>query len=183
ATVPSRFGALVNVAILDSIAVLLAVVYRRRTGQHLQELALAGQQIAAHEALLREARQDRERVFTAGEPGRFTEQRLGSFVLGAVLGRGGMGEIYEATHAETGAPAAVKLVRAATGDAEHVVRRFEREVAIVGALQSPHIAKVLEVGGLEAAFPFIAMERLEGEDCGKILRREGRMLPSEVTQM
>ena len=39
-----------------------------------------------------------------------TEQQVGDYKLGVVLGRGGMGEVYEAAHVETGQPAALKLL-------------------------------------------------------------------------
>ena len=139
---------------------------------------------ASHrEALFLEARQDLERALQAGGMGRFSEQTLGSFKLGAVLGRGGMGEVYEAVHVETGEPAAVKLLLPEVLGRTTFVRRFLREVKIASSLQSPHVVRVLEVGDESAPIPFLAMERLVGEDLARILRRDERLSPKAVLRM
>ena len=78
----------------------------------------------------RQRRKKRLRALKIGGPGRFTGQVLGRWELGAVLGRGAMGEVYEASHLGTGEPAAVKLLRRELlGDPRHV-ERFLREVMI-----------------------------------------------------
>ena len=73
---------------LYAMSYLLGRIYRRRTRMHIEELAEAGLEIAARDALLREARLDLESVAAVGQRGRFTDQRLGSFMLGNILGRG-----------------------------------------------------------------------------------------------
>ncbi len=139
---------------------------------------------ASHrEALFLEARQELERALQAGGMGRFTEQTLGSFELGAVLGRGGMGEVYEATHVETGEPAAVKMLLPEMIGRPGFVRRFLREVRLAASLDSPHVVAVLEVGDEAAPIPYLAMERLEGEDLAQILRREVRLRPDAVLDL
>jgi serine/threonine-protein kinase len=55
------------------------------------------------------------------------------------------------------------------------VRRFLREVRIAASLDSPHVVRVLEVGDESAPLPYLAMERLRGEDLAQILRRETRL--------
>lgn len=138
---------------------------------------------ASHrEALLLEARQDLERALHAGGMGRFTDQTLGSFKLGAVIGRGGMGEVYEATGAD-GARAAVKLLLPAVLSQPEYVRRFLREVRIAGSIESPHVVRVLEVGDESAPLPYLAMERLTGEDLGQLLRREGCLSPNALVEL
>ncbi len=176
-------GLTVTTTVLYVVAYRLAYAYRRRTGEHLAELALAGREIAAREALLREARLGLERVAEIGMPGRFTEQRLGSYLLGNILGRGGMSELYDAVHVATRARAAVKLLKAPPGHGHDFYRRFQREAALVGLIDSPHVVKLLEVGGLEATLPYIAMERLEGEDLAKLLDRRTLLSPAEVLQL
>jgi tRNA A-37 threonylcarbamoyl transferase component Bud32 len=109
--------------------------------------------------------------------GRWTNQVMGNFKLGYVIGRGAMGEVYEATTSD-GKPAAVKLLNArSTGSAMHV-ERFHREMAVAARLESPHIVKVLAISPPEAPVPFIAMERLHGVDLATRLRSENR-LPSD----
>jgi serine/threonine-protein kinase len=139
---------------------------------------------ASHrEALFLEARQDLERALQAGGMGRFTDQVLGSFKLGAVLGRGGMGEVYDAVHVETGAPAAVKMLLPEVLGRPDYVRRFLREVRVAASLDSPNIVRVLEIGDESAPIPFLAMERLEGEDLAQLLRQRERMRPVGVVEL
>jgi eukaryotic-like serine/threonine-protein kinase len=140
--------------------------------------------LASHrEALFVEARQDLERALHAGGLGRFTDQVLGSYELGAILGRGGMGEVYEAVHVETGTPAAVKMLLPEALGRPELVRRFLREVRIAASIESPHVVRVLEVGAETAPIPFLAMERLQGEDLAQVLRREGRLHPTKVLRL
>lgn len=154
-----------------------------RTRQRVRDMEAAVRQVAAREALLREARQELERAAGIGEAGRFTEQRLGPWVLGPILGRGGMGEIYEAQHSETSRNAAVKLLlRGAYSDADPF-ERFAREAKIAASLQSPHVVEILDIGGAEAPLPYIAMEHLRGEDLAAMLRSRRRLRPPEIQRL
>jgi serine/threonine-protein kinase len=63
------------------------------------------------------------------------------------------------------------------------VRRFLREVRIAASLDSPHVVRVLEVGDESAPLPYLAMERLEGEDLAQILRREERLQPASLIDL
>ena len=129
---------------------------------------------------MEELRADLERALRVGGPGRFTDQVVGEFKLGAVLGRGAMGEVYEAVHTATGEPAAVKLLRRELlGDPTHVAR-FLREVRASGALDSPHTIKILDASAGDAAMPFLAMERLRGHTLAELLRKEPRLSAASV---
>ena len=148
---------------------------RKATLEAIERHEKAVRALAAREALLAEARQDLDRALQAGGLGRYTDQRLGSFKLGKIIGRGGMGEVYEAVHAESGAPAAVKLLSAPYLAEPDEVRRFLRETRIVAALKDPHVVQVLEVGGAGAPVPYLAMELLRGTDLAQQLRERGRV--------
>ena len=161
-------------------AFLLARASRATTQRVVDELAVAVRAIGQREAILLEVRQDLERAVRIGGPGRFTDQQLGSFKLGHLLGRGAMGEVYEAQHVATAAPAAVKLLQLAAASDRGAVLRFEREARIVAALRSPHVVTVLEVADASAPLPYIAMERLHGIDLGTLLRKRGRLPVAEV---
>jgi eukaryotic-like serine/threonine-protein kinase len=143
----------------------------------------AARGLAQREALLQEARAELERALALDGRGRFTGSAIGSFRLGKVLGRGAMGEVYDATHEGTGAPAAVKLLHFDhLGNPENV-RRFLREAEIAASLQVPNVVRVLEVGGLTSPLPYLAMERLDGEDLADGLRRRGPMPFDQVVDM
>jgi len=171
-----------SLALLGGLYVLLMItVYtttlktREVTVSSLEELDEAVRLASRREALFLEARQDLEQALRAGGLGRFSDQVLGSFRLGAVLGRGGMGEVYEAVHVETDEPAAVKMLLPEVLSRPDYVRRFMREVRIAQSLDSPHVVEVFEVGDETAALPYLAMERLRGENLAHILRRERRL--------
>jgi hypothetical protein len=165
---------------------LMAHVYGRRLRLE-STLAQAGLDEAAHavalgEALLAEARTELEAARSAGR-GRFTGVRMGHFVLGTLLGRGGMGEVYEARDTE-GTRAAVKVLRFGRGSLEgRTLARFEQESRILSSIASPFLVKVLEVSGEDDEFPFIAMELLSGLDLERYLVRYGELAPEEVLVM
>jgi serine/threonine-protein kinase len=138
---------------------------------------------AQRKALMDELRADLERALRVGGPGRHTDQTLGSFKLGNVIGRGAMGEVYEATNAATGEQAAVKLLRRELlSDATHVAR-FLRESKASGALASPHVVHVIEASAPEDGTPFLAMELLSGQTLAEMLRGESRLPGDIVTAM
>jgi tRNA A-37 threonylcarbamoyl transferase component Bud32 len=139
--------------------------------------------IAQREALLEEARQDLQAAMRAGGLGRFTDATLGSYRIGKLIGRGAMGEVYEASHVSTSAPAAVKLLQAHVLADPELVRRFFREAKIAASLDVPNVVRVLEIGGADAPFPYLAMERLTGEDLADHLRRHRRLALAKVVQL
>ncbi|MFO0667742.1 MAG: serine/threonine-protein kinase [Polyangiaceae bacterium] len=102
------------------------------------------------------------------------------YSLMRLIGRGGMGEVYEAKHIQTGRRVALKLVRIAAGstesDSKDIVRRFVREGRAMGAVQSNHIVQVLDAGAdPDTNEPFMVMEYLDGEDVSRALKRTGPM--------
>ncbi|MBA2542326.1 MAG: serine/threonine protein kinase [Deltaproteobacteria bacterium] len=134
--------------------------------------------IAAHrEALLLEAREELERALASGK-GRFTGQTLSGYELGSVIGRGAMGEVYEAQDPRGGGSVAIKLLsQASLGNPQHVMR-FLRELRTVAGIISPHVVRVIEVG--EKPVPYLVMERLEGMTLGELLKGKRFMSAGEV---
>jgi serine/threonine-protein kinase len=135
--------------------------------------------ISAHrEALLLEAREQLDRALRPGR-GRFSDQQIGAYVLGAVLGRGAMGEVYEAT-GPAGAVAIKLLAQASLGNANHVLR-FLRELHTAAAIDAPNVVKVIEVG--EHPVPYLVMERLEGKTLADVLRGRRALAAEEVIDL
>ncbi len=155
---------------------------RRTLARILEELEAAVREVARREVQLDEAREDFARALPVGGAGRLTGERLGRFSLGVLLGRGGMGEVYEAVD-DDGAAAAVKVLlgQAVSDDAVH---RFLREARAAASLTSPHVVRVLDVGEPPATLPYLAMELLRGEDLSAHLRRLGAtMAAREVVEL
>ncbi|HET7503145.1 MAG TPA: serine/threonine-protein kinase [Kofleriaceae bacterium] len=168
------------------ICFFLARMTRRSSLRAIESLQRATRLAAQRDAQVAELRQDLDRALKIGGPGRFTGHLVGSWELGGVLGRGAMGEVYEAHHVATGGEGAVKLLRRELlGDPRHV-ERFLREVRIAGSIDSPHVVKVLEAATPHDPLPFLAMERLRGKTLGELLRAgpfTGPPLAAMVTQV
>jgi len=142
----------------------------------LAELAQAKRVIGDKEQALAEV-VDQARVVNRANEGRWTHQTMGSFKLGLVLGRGAMGEVYEAVRGD-GVPAAVKLLNARGAASATMTERFHREMQVAARLDAPNIVRVYEVSPPDAPVPYLAMERLHGTDLATRLRAESR-LPSD----
>ena len=137
--------------------------------------------VAAHrEALLLEAREELERALRSGR-GRFTGQTLSGFELGTVIGRGAMGEVYEANDPRTNERVAIKVLSQTSLSNPNHVLRFLRELRTAIGIDSPHVVKVLQVG--EAPVPYLVMERLEGTTLSEILRSKRVLSAGEVIDL
>jgi len=106
-------------------------------------------------------------------------QEMGSYRLEKLLGRGGMGEVWSATHRLLARSAAVKLIRIESGsDSRELLRRFEREARATAALRSPHTVDVYDYGTTEDGTFYYVMELLEGFDLETLVNEFGA-LPAE----
>jgi eukaryotic-like serine/threonine-protein kinase len=97
------------------------------------------------------------------------------YTLIRVLGRGGMGAVYEARHGTLSRRFAIKFLLPELATNREILRRFENEAKAAGGLEHPNLAAVTDFGRADDGAPYIVMEFLEGEDCAKLLRREGRI--------
>ncbi|MBI5478653.1 MAG: serine/threonine protein kinase [Deltaproteobacteria bacterium] len=93
--------------------------------------------------------------------------------LGEVLGRGGMGEVYQGRDERARRDCAVKVLHAHLIGETTSLQRFQREAEVAGRLGSPHIIEVYDAGATAEGIPYIVLELLAGEDLGQRLRRAG----------
>lgn len=112
-------------------------------------------------------------------------RELGSYRLGRLLGRGGMGDVYEASHRMIARPAAIKLIRPelladAPQLASTLTDRFYREAETVAALQSPHTVQLYDFGVAPDGTLFYAMELLDGIDLQRLVQEYGPQHPARV---
>jgi serine/threonine-protein kinase len=97
----------------------------------------------------------------------------GRYVIGAPLGRGGMGAVYRAYHTARRAPVALKVLSREAMAAEAGVARFAREAMLASMVESDHVVRVLDAGSLPHGAPYIVMELLRGRDLSTLLREDG----------
>jgi len=105
---------------------------------------------------------------------------LGSYRLEALLGRGGMGEVWLASHRTLARAAAIKLIRPESLGVESDIARarFEREAQAIASLQSPNTVALYDFGSTEDGTLFYVMELLDGVDLEELVRQHGP-LPAE----
>lgn len=101
--------------------------------------------------------------------------RIGDWVLRDAIASGGFGQVFEAVHAESGALAAVKVLRRELVADSEAIARFEREADALRRLTIPGVVELFELGRLRDGRPFLAMERLFGSDLNALLARRGRL--------
>ena len=107
--------------------------------------------------------------------GRKVETTLGHFHIKALLGAGGMGDVYLAEDTRLGRKVALKLLNAeSTGDPERV-QRFKQEARAASALNHPNIVTIFEIDEIEGE-SFIATEFIEGETLRQRMNRAPMML-------
>ena len=175
-----QVSVLVITEALYFLAYITARISQRVTLDAMHKLETAARQMAQRDALLAEARAELDRALKIGGPGRFSDQVIGSFRLGVLIGRGGMGEVYEAYGTSDQREAAVKLLHPGTLADPTSVARFIREAQTASKLDTPYVVRVLEVGTTAGEIPFLAMERLRGFDLAHQLRRQRRLQPGQA---
>jgi serine/threonine protein kinase len=107
----------------------------------------------------------------------------GSYRIDRLLGEGGMGAVYSATHLRLDQPVAVKVMARDLASNPEALERFRREARVTSALGHPHIVHVSDFSATPSGEPFLVMEFLEGEDLDHRLRRVGRLPPGEVVHI
>jgi eukaryotic-like serine/threonine-protein kinase len=111
---------------------------------------------------------------------------LGSYHLGDLLGSGGMGQVYKATHRMLARPAAIKLIRpemlggADPDTAQIAVARFRREAEAAANLRSPHTVEIYDFGVTDDETIYIVMELLDGLDLESLVREQGTLPANRV---
>ena len=116
-------------------------------------------------------------------------RELGSYHLGDLLGKGGMGEVYKATHRMLARPAAIKLIRpemlgAVDREAAKLaVTRFRREAEAAANLRSQHTVELYDFGVTADGTLYLVMEYLEGMDLETLVRQKGPLPAGRIVHI
>jgi len=100
----------------------------------------------------------------------------------ALLGRGGMGEVYRADDLVLGQPVALKFLPEAAAGKQELLNRFRNEVRTARRVSHSNVCRVYDVGEVEG-HTFLSMEYVDGEDLASLLRRIGRLPPDKAVEI
>ena len=112
--------------------------------------------------------------------GRFVPGTLlgGRYRVVALLGAGGMGEVYRADDLRLGQTVAIKLLPPGVAGDPVRLARFRDEVRLAREVTHPNVCRVHDLGEAEG-LTFLSMEYVDGEDLASLLRRIGRLPPDK----
>jgi eukaryotic-like serine/threonine-protein kinase len=97
----------------------------------------------------------------------------GKYQLVKLIGRGGMGSVWEARHASLGTPSAIKFIEAEYANSQEARSRFDKEAKAAATIQSKHAIQIYDHGVTDDGKPYIVMELLTGEPLDKRIERLG----------
>jgi serine/threonine protein kinase len=97
---------------------------------------------------------------------------IAGFQLEKVLGKGGMGAVYRATHPRTGAKVAIKVILANLQEREEVKERFRREVRAMTLVEHPNLVRILEAGEADG-HSYYVMQLVDGVDLATYIKKKG----------
>ncbi|MBA2380575.1 MAG: protein kinase [Chloroflexi bacterium] len=107
---------------------------------------------------------------------------IAGYRIVSLLGRGGMGEVYEATDIGLGRTVAVKVLPIGTADEGSARERFLVESRLAASLDHPHIVPIFEAGEYRGQ-PFIAMRFVDGVDLATLIDRDGPMALERAVEL
>ena len=119
----------------------------------------------------------------SSELGRVGQVVAGKFRLEAMIGRGGMGSVWSATHTGLGHRLALKLIAREYVRSPEALRRFDAEAKAAARLQSRHVVQVFDNGTLDDGTPFIAMELLAGENVSARIEHGGPLSLADTVEI
>lgn len=109
-------------------------------------------------------------TLTTGAPqsGTLAGRALGSYQLEALIGAGGMGEVYRARDTKLDRAVAVKILPPGFADNLDRLSRFRREAHMLAALNHPNVLTIHDVGADEGT-PYVVTELLEGQTLREVM--------------
>jgi serine/threonine protein kinase/Flp pilus assembly protein TadD len=99
------------------------------------------------------------------------------------LGAGGMGRIYLAEHVKMGRRCAIKVLHPSMAADAEAIARFNREAANASRIDHPNVAAIYDFGETSDGLLYIAMQLIEGQTLGDILKTSGALTPWRTTDI
>jgi serine/threonine-protein kinase len=107
----------------------------------------------------------------------------GKYRLDEVIGSGGMGSVWSATHVALGHRLAMKLISREFVKSTEALRRFDAEAKAAARLQSRHVVQVFDTGTLQDGTPYIAMELLAGQNLHQRVHHHGPLSVADAVSV
>jgi len=107
---------------------------------------------------------------------------LDRYRIVALIGKGGMGEVYRAEDLKLGQLVALKFLPEAVAQDGAALARFHREVRVARQVSHANVCRVFDIGEADG-LPFISMEYVDGEDLASLLRRIGRLPADKAVEI
>ncbi|HSN27854.1 MAG TPA: serine/threonine-protein kinase [Kofleriaceae bacterium] len=109
-----------------------------------------------------------------------TGQRLDKYVIGPVIGIGGIAAVYAAEHPVLRTRIAVKILHERFAKDHELATRFVREARETAAANHPAFVRVHDAGTTDDGCPYIEMEMLEGRELFSLRKASGPLAPEQV---
>ncbi|WP_421844352.1 serine/threonine-protein kinase PknD [Mycobacterium sp.] len=113
------------------------------------------------------------------EPGSRVGSRFGPYQLLRMIGRGGMGEVYEAEDTRKHRVVALKLISTQFSDNQVFLARMQREADTAGRLTEPHIVPLHDYGDIDGQF-YVEMRLIDGISLRAMLTQYGPLIPARA---
>ena len=109
-------------------------------------------------------------------------EKIGHYEILGLLGKGAMGEVYEGRDPSLGRRVALKVLGRKHQESTEFKERFLREGRSLASMNHANVVQVYFIGEFEGR-PFLAMEFLDGEDIGGLLKKNGPLHPGDAAEV
>ncbi len=155
---------------------LLGPYERAHVAEHLRECVVCLR--ATSGAIAATGRGDEE---TVPEPPRIPEQ-IGPYRILRLIGRGGMGAVYEARHLKLDRVVALKILPQPMAVGREFHERFDREARVIAKLDHPNIVRATDAGETDG-IPYLALELLDGIDVARLVQSIGPLSVADAVEI
>jgi serine/threonine-protein kinase len=97
------------------------------------------------------------------------------YKVGRLIGRGGMGVVYQGEHLAVGRKVAIKFLTAEASESPEMLTRFQNEARMAAAVGHRNIVDILDLGQTSQGVHYIVMEYLNGRDLGDLMHSASRL--------